>query len=547
MVYRSARQSPRSACARSRDAPQLGRMRSAIGILATVGVALAACGPADLPLEGGQRHLPADGFTGSGASGGSGAAGGGGSGSGAGGGGGSEIPPLVCSFAEEVAYALPSGFGTDGLDDLSKDTGGVCLEGELSYGLRDLTGDLRPDLVVADDCDLDGIGTGSWRVYPAEANGFGAAIDWALPVGFGVDALDDLAKDSGGACFESEISYGLVDMNGDERPDLVVADACDFEGVGTTHWLVYENHGDGFAAIAQSWALPPAYTFDDLDDLAADDAGGCAVGELSFGLEDMDGDLRPDLVVSDACDLEGTGSDDWLVYRNEGDGFASAAIGWALPSGFGFDALDDLEKDDGGLCALGELSYGLRDMDGDLRPDLVVTDDCDDGAAGDVYWAVFHNDGDRFASVSVSWALPIGFGYEQLDDLSADESASCIGGELSYATLDANGDRTADLLVSDRCDVEGTGTTHWTLVASTGTELAPAGAWLLPAETAGFSFDQLDDLAKDTGTVCAGGELSYAAVDLDGDRVLDLVVSDDCDDAEVGSTHWRVFRGSCAR
>ena len=74
----------------------------------------------------------------------------------------------------------------------------------------------------------------------------------------------------------------------------------------------------------------------------------------------------------------------------------------------------------------------------------------------------------------------------------------------------------------------------------------PAGAWTLPGATAGFGFDALDDLAKDTGGLCVASELSYGAVDLDGDRILDLVVTDGCDPVGAGTTHWRVFRGACA-
>jgi hypothetical protein len=80
---------------------------------------------------------------------------------------------------------------------------------------------------------------------------------------------------------------------------------------------------------------------------------------------------------------------------------------------------------------------------------------------------------------------------------------------------------------------------------NTGSGFASAGAWLLPGPAAGFDFDALDDRRGDDGGLCAQGELSFAAIDLDGDLVLDLVVSDDCDFEGAGTTHWRVFGGSC--
>ena len=485
---------------------------------------------------------------GSGAAGGSGGTVEGGSGGAAasGGGGLEEIPQEACRFGEEVAFSLPGDFGADQLDGLSKDSGGSCAEGELSFATLDMNGDLRPDLVVADLCDLAGVGTTHWLVHLNEGMGFASeGVEWTLPSGFATDQLDDLAEDSGGSCVEGELSFGVVDVDGDLRPDLVVADRCDIGGVGTTHWLVYANEGDRFADVALVWDLPSGFATDQLDDLADDSGGSCVEGELSFGVVDVDGDLRPDLVVADRCDIGGVGTTHWLVYANEGDRFADVALVWDLPPGFATDQLDDLADDSGGSCAEGELSFGLLDMDGDLRPELVVADRCDIGGVGTSGWEVYSNLGDGFASVAAAWALPPGFATDQLDDLSDDSGASCFQGELSFAVRDATGDLLPDLLVADDCDLEHTGTTHWVVYRGTGSGFEEGGAWALPGPTAGFGFDALDDLQGDDGALCAQGELAFAAIDLDGDRVLDLVVADDCDFEEVGTTHWRVFKGGC--
>jgi hypothetical protein len=39
----------------------------------------------------------------------------------------------------------------------------------------------------------------------------------------------------------------------------------------------------------------------------------------------------------------------------------------------------------------------------------------------------------------LTFTLPAGFGADQLDDLADDSGASCLAGELSFATLDMDG------------------------------------------------------------------------------------------------------------
>ncbi len=483
-------------------------------------------------------RLPGDGGAGGGATGPSSSSS---SSTGAGAGGTAEIPPEACRFEPAVAFALPSGFDAEQLDDVAADDSSLCVEGELSYGLRDMDGDLRPDLVVTDRCDHGEVGTTEWLVYLHQGDRFAEEpLAWALPGGYALDQLDDLADDGGTTCVEGELSYGLLDMDGDLRPDLVVTDRCDHAGVGTSHWSVYLNQGDGFADLPLAWSLPFGYGADALDDLQKDESNLCVVGELSYATIDLNGDERPELVVTDACDHEGVGTEHWLVYVNDGAGFSSNPIYWSLPSGFTSDDFDDVAGD-GGACFEGELSYGLRDLDGDLRPDLVVTDACDHGGVGTEHWLIYFNDGDGFVTTPTEWSLP-GWPNDALDDLQTDEGAGCVEGELSFAVLDADGDRAADLVVTDFCDHEHVGTTHWLVLRAETEGFAAPAAFTLPA---GYGFDALDDLAADDGALCVQGELSYAAMDLDGDRVLDLVVADDCDVDGVGTGHWRFYRGVC--
>lgn len=456
---------------------------------------------------------------------------------------------MLCASDVEIAFALPPGFSSDQLDDLAKDTGGICAVSETSYATVDMDGDLAPDLVVTDRCDAAGVGTDHWLVFLNVGAGFAASpIAWSLPSGFATEQLDDVRKDTAGPCAVGELSYGLLDLDGDRRPELVVTDRCDQAGVGTQRWEVFANEGDGFASAPLTWTLPSGFGADALDDLVKDTGGVCVEGELAYRTMDMNGDERPDLVVTDRCDHAGVGTDRWEVHLNTGGGFGNAPIAWTLPAGFATDQLDQASKDGSGTCFVGELSYATIDLDGDLRPELVVTDRCDHEGVGTDRWEVFANEGGGFGAAPQSWALPTGYPNDLLDDATKDSGGSCFQGELSYALLDANGDRRPDLLVTDRCDLDGVGTTHWLLYPNEGAAFGPGGAWLLPGEAAGFAADMLDDRAKDSGGLCFADELSYGAIDLDGDRVLDLVVTDECATTPgggVGTTHWRVFRGGC--
>ncbi|MCA9521231.1 MAG: VCBS repeat-containing protein [Myxococcales bacterium] len=249
---------------------------------------------------------------------------------------------------------------------------------------------------------------------PCEGPGFAPQpLVWSTP--FGASTIDTLDSDS------PLRLYALMDMNGDERPDLVVTYVYG-ETVGTDAWQVYLNEGKGFAATPLSWPTPfGASRTDTLDEVYP---------WHIYSLRDMNGDKRPDLVVAYRYG-DDVGSDHWLVYLNDGSGFAKTPLVWPIP--FSAYRPDTLEVE------YPERVYTLVDMDGDERPDLVVTF-VSGQTVGASDWLVYRNTGDGFAQTPLSWPLPF---PANRPDTQHEPNAYRI-----YTLRDLDGDRRPDLVLT---------------------------------------------------------------------------------------------------
>jgi hypothetical protein len=261
-----------------------------------------------------------------------------------------------------TSFPLPAARCNDPFDALAG-------SGSVVWTLLDADGDRKPDLVVTkDSCDPD-VGTKRWDVYASTGKGFAKAPSaLALPATRCSDPFD--AASGFGA-----VSWSLMDVNADKRPDLVVTkDTCDAD-VGAKRWDVYAASAAGFAKTPSAFALPATRCSDPFDALA----GG---GNVRWALLDVSCDGRSDLVVTgDTCD-DGVGTKRWDVYVASDSGFAKAPAALGLPAGRCRERFDGLAKN-------ASVSYALLDVGGDGRGDLVVSSDACDEAVGVSHWDVY--------------------------------------------------------------------------------------------------------------------------------------------------------------
>jgi hypothetical protein len=285
-------------------------------------------------------------------------------------------------------------------------------------------------------------------------------------------------------------------------------------------------------AAAASFELPalvdaPTPAFTQFASQLMCTAGG---SKLTYELNDLNGDGQPDLVVTSACADPTVGVSAWLVYYNTGTGFASTPTRFALapaiaPTG----------------CAAASVLY----LTGDRYPDYVVTSRCDDATVGSSRWLVYAGSADGFAQTAVPYALPLGYTAGAFTTTSVTTSA-CSGGKNVpvFSLFDLNGDGLADFVMTQSCSDPSIGTTAWQVffgsasgAAQTATRFALPTT---PPASAGAFGSTTGSLA------CTGGVVkpTYTLIDFNLDGKTDLVATQECSLANVGTSAWLFYPNS---
>ena len=337
-----------------------------------------------------------------------------------------------------------------------------------SVAIADVNGDGKPDLVVTNECATSSCTNGSVSVLLGNGDGtfqtaltYGTGGQYAYSVAV-ADVNGDGKPDlvvanevsntlgvllgNGDGTFQTALTYGtggqdaysvaIADVNGDGKPDLVVAN----EGSNTLGVLL--GNGDGTFQTAVSYGTGGQYAY-------------------SVAIADVNGDGKPDLVVANE------GSNNLGVLLGNGDGTFQAAVIY-------------------GTGGPGALSVAVADVNLDGKPDLVVANMCASSSC---------------TNGSVSLLLGNGDGTFQ----TAPNYGTGAQDAYSVAVADVNGDGNPDLVVANECSTCANGSVSVLLGNGDGT--------FQPAVTYG-----------------TGGQYAFsvAIADVNGDGKPDLVVANGC-------------------
>jgi hypothetical protein len=356
-----------------------------------------------------------------------------------------------CSSDGTVGVLLSNGDGTF-QPVVTYDSGG---NRSFSVVVRDVNGDGKPDLLVANNCASDDCANGSVGVLLGKGDG-----TFQSPVTY----------DSGG--FEAQ-SVAVADVNGDGKLDLLVANAIclNVGACGTGSVGVLLGNGDGTFQSVVTYA-----------------SGGFSAASLKVA--DVNGDGRPDLLVTNTCVSDGafecmTGSVGVLL--GNGDGTFREAVSY----------------DSSGTSAS---SVTVADVNRDGKPDLIVANNCGD----------YGNYGCAAGSVAV--LLNSGHGT-----FHAASNYGSGGYEADWeAVADVNGDGKLDLVVANL------GTDPDNSSGTVAVLLGNGDGTFQAAVNYGSGFDTE----------------SVAVADVNGDGKPDLLVANECSSASCTNGSVDVLLGN---
>lgn len=450
--------------------------------------------------------------------------------------------------------------------------------GSQSYAVMDMNGDAIPDLVVYNEVQGGVLTVFSpasnpyWQVFLGTSSGFSSSsINWSIPTGGEATSTTNhrfryLSHQAFTSDANGSQSYALMDMNGDNKPDLVIYNEVQggvltvFSPSSNPYWMVYLNTGTGFSSTAINWSIPTGGEVTSTTNhrfryLAHQAFTSDANGSQSYALMDMDGDNKPDLVIYNEVQggvlkvFSPASNPYWSVFLNTGNGFASSSINWAIPNGgevtsttnhrFRYISHQAFTSD-----ANGSQSYEIMDMNADGKPDLLVYNEVQGGVltvfspASNPYWSVFLNTGSGFSMSSINWAIPNGgeatsttnhrFRYTAHQAFTSDAN-----GSQSYMVTDIDGDSKVDLLVYN--EVQGGVLTvfspasnpYWQVFLGTGSGFSMSSInWAIPngGEVTSTTNHRFRYTAHQAFTSDANGSQSYSIMDMNGDGKVDLLV-----------------------
>jgi hypothetical protein len=508
-------------------------------------------------------------------------------------------------LSPEINWTSPnggkiSGNITYGFNATSGAGSALDNTGSQTWGLMDMNGDGRQDLVVTAQLQAGNVTCFSpgnnqyWKIYLNTGSGFASTpTNWSLPNGgklsggtnYGYDNFSGIASSTDDTGSQT---WAVMDMNGDSKPDLVVTaqlqggDVTCFSPGLNQYWNVYLNTGSGFSNLPIMWSLPNGGKLTSGIIYGFDHVAGTALmfhntGSQTWNIMDIDGDKKPDLIVS--AQLQGgyvtsfspSFNQYWKIYLNTGSGFSSAPTNWNLPNGgkltsgitYGYNGISGYAFTSDNT---GSQTWALVNMTGDSKPELVITSQLQ---GGDVtcfspglnpYWIVYDNSGTGFSS-QTNWSLPLGgkinnaviYGYNSLAGMA---STSDNTGSQTWSVVDFDGDSYPELVVTAQLQggfitsfSPGLGQ-YWKLYPSTGTGFRanpinctlPQGGKIDSGTNFGFNSISGSAFGSDDT-----GSQTWSMAELTGDGKPDLIVSAQLQGGNVTSfspgpgQYWKVY------
>jgi hypothetical protein len=463
---------------------------------------------------------------------------------------GEDQSPVKSTFASTPRYASPPLF----LPTVTYGSGGL---GATSVAVADVNRDGKPDLLVTNYCGEDCtqgrvdvlLGNGDGTFQPAVSYASGGSIASSVAVAdvngdgnadlvvtnfctssINCSALDGVFGSLGAVTvlignadgtFQSAVTYGsggygalsvaVEDVNGDGKPDLLVANHSPITN-GSVGVLIGNGDGTfqtavtyGSGGIDASWITVADVNGDGKPDVLVinqiNGSGNGVLGVLlgngdgsfktavpygsggydsmSVAVADLNGDGKLDVLVTNFCPVSNSDCDNYRV---------SGTVGVLLGNGDGsFQPVVTYRS--GGVFAW---SVAVGDVNGDGKPDLLVT---------------------NYISSSVGVLLGNGNGTFQ-PAMTYDSG----GNPTNFAAADVNGDGSPDVLVANYCMGNCTGegvvgvllnnrtcgtTSPLITLATTPTSLWPTNGKMVPVKVSGT--------ISDTG--CAVKTAGYAVND----------------------------------
>jgi len=340
----------------------------------------------------------------------------------------------IRGYSQEVVFKAPVAYLSNGAN-------------ETSVTVADLNGDGKPDLVIANFCTSGDASCGN--------NTLKGVVSVLLGNGDGT--------------FQTAVTYGsggydphwvaVADVNGDGKPDLVVANFCASSCTGNPSpslVSVLLGNGDG--------TFQPAVPY-----------GTGGNGTFSLAVADVNGDGKLDIVTTNLCPSDSSNCTNGSVgvLRGNGDGTFQTAVPY----------------DAGGASTM---SVAVADVNGDGKPDILVANrGLPESGPNDGGVSVLLGNGDG----TFQTAVPYGSGGY---------------GAVSVAVADVKGDGKLDVLVANNC-------------VSFGNCNSANG-------NVGVLLGNGDGTFQPAAPYNSGGMTtsSVAVADVNGDGKLDLVVDNVC-------------------